>query len=212
MYKTIRPNYRAGNTWQPSSLDIHIFFFSPPFSSPPLRLREVDFSHSGDNLAAVAHHARQSLRVIVGEIEQMRKPNPSCILYSCPCSTVVEGWECRSAGLAGWFFGRGGRGTRSGLGWSGGGASCALTLSYPPQSDVKTRRGPSLNVCASTLNGAQAHMDLVVSETANHHLAVDVKADFLSCEFTTWHFHHTHQTSDAITCALQRRTILHSSK
>lgn len=94
----------------------------------------------------------------------------------------------------------------------GGGASCPLTLSYPPQSDVKTRRGPSLNVCASTLNGAQAHMDLVVSETANHHLAVDVKADFLSCEFTTWHFHHTHQTSDAITCALQRRTILHPSK
>ena len=57
-------------------------------------------------------------------------------------------------------------------------------------------------------------MELVVFQrTAKaDHLAVDAAAHFVSCEFTTWRIHHTHQTWNIITQSLQRHTIFHSSK
>lgn len=142
-----------------------LFFFhsSFSFSSPPLHLREVDFSHSGDNLAAVAHHTRQSHRVIVGEIEQMRKPNLSCILYldSCAEVRVLDRWVSGGDSSGGERRG-GGQGARGA--W--GKATCARPLAPPhlPPVRCKTRRGPSLMCTRQPFNGAQTHMDLVVSE------------------------------------------------
>lgn len=96
----------------------------------------MDFSHLKDNLPAIAHQTRQSLRVIVGEIEQMRKPNPHafCIWPLFNCCGLAERWECLSAGAVGGVILEG---------WGGGGA-----LLRPRQMQDTAR--PLSNASAST--------------------------------------------------------------
>lgn len=118
-----------------------------------------------------------------------------------PCSTIVASEKRRERGEEG---GGGGGGVLK------DGSRCRES----PERSVrcKTRRDPSLNARGSAFMERDTYGSCCFKKPQGRHLAVDAAAHFLSCEFTTWHIHHTHQTWNIITQSLQRHTIFHSSK
>lgn len=137
MYKTISPNYRPGNTWQRCDWDI---FFT-------IHLQGVDFSHLKDNLVAIAHQTKQSLRVMVGKLNRWGSLTLMHFVFG-PCSTIVASEKGENV----WVRGGGGGVILECL-------RCCESLSRSVR--CKTRCDPSLMWALQPLWSA-THMDLVV--------------------------------------------------
>lgn len=134
MYKTISPGPPAVKlqAWKDlTGTWLGYFFFS-------LHLQGVDFSHSKDNLVAIAHQTKQSLWLIVGKLNRWGSLTLMHFVFG-PCSTIVASEK-------------------------GGGNFEMLEVLREPERSVrcKTRHDPFLMWEVQPL-WSTTHMDLVVS-------------------------------------------------